>query len=59
MYRFGHEEYFVSTPTLREMKHNLKLTCEAHLARTYHTFVVKDGKGNCYDVRVEIKLEKK
>jgi hypothetical protein len=59
MYRLGRDPNIAHESTLRDMKRTLKLTCEAHIARTYNTFVVVSDNGDCYDVRVEIKLEKK
>lgn len=59
MYRLGRNPNIEHTTTLKDMKRALKLTCEAHIARSYGTFVVVNDDGVCYDVRVEIKLEKK
>lgn len=59
MYKIGRDPNIEHEPTLRDMKRILKLQCEAHIARTYNTFVVVGDDGACYDVELKIQLRKK
>lgn len=60
MYRLGKEPHStVGASTLADMKHALKLTCEAQIARNYGTFVVIGDNGVRYDVHVKIELRRK
>ena len=59
MYRLGRDLNILHEPTLRDMKRSLKLTAEAHIARSYNTFIVRNEKSDeWYEVEVEIHLRK-
>lgn len=59
MYRLGRDPNILHEPTLRDMKRSLKLSVEAHIARSYNTFIVKNEQTDeLYEVEVEITLRK-
>lgn len=59
MYKIGRDPDLLHEYSLRDMKRALKLTLEAHLARSFKSFVVVSDDGVCYDVEIEVTLRKK